>query len=166
MSLELIGIIAAAIALGTMMLATNRGIRQELRELRASDSALRDRIDAVDNGLQEKMTALDSGLREEMRALDGELREEMRALGGGLREEMRALDGGLRSEMRDLGNGLRDETKAVEGGLRVEMQAGFKDLTARVVNIGDRLSKVEGVIEGLFWSSRNQPPDKPREGAA
>ena len=144
MSLELIGIIAAAIALGTMMLATNRGIRQELRELRASDSALRDRIDAVDNGLQEKMTALDSGLR----------------------EEMRALDGGLRSEMRDLGNGLRDETKAVEGGLRVEMQAGFKDLTARVVNIGDRLSKVEGVIEGLFWSSRNQPPDKPREGVA
>ena len=46
------------------------------------------------------------------------------------------------------------------------MQAGFKELTARVVNVGDRLSKVEGVIEGVFWSARHQPPDNPREGAA
>ena len=166
MSLELIGIITAAIALGTMMLATNRGIRHELRELRANDSALRDRIESVDSGLREEMKALDSGLRDEMKALDSGLRDEMKALDSGLREEMKALDNGLRSEMKDVGNGLRDDTKAVEGGLRAEMQAGFKELSARVVNIGDRLSKVEGVIEGLFWSSRNQPPDKPREGVA
>jgi hypothetical protein len=46
------------------------------------------------------------------------------------------------------------------------MQAGSKDLGEKVGAVGDRLSKVEGVIEGLFWSSRNQPPDKPREGVA
>ena len=46
------------------------------------------------------------------------------------------------------------------------MAAGFKEITARLVNIGDRLSKVEGIIEGMFWSARNQPPDKPRAGAA
>ncbi len=38
MSLELIGIIAATIALGTVTLASNRGIRHELRELRASEA--------------------------------------------------------------------------------------------------------------------------------
>ncbi len=46
------------------------------------------------------------------------------------------------------------------------MKAGFKELTARMVDIGDRLSKIEGIIEGMFWGSRNQPPDKPREGVA
>ena len=61
---------------------------------------------------------------------------------------------------------LHDEMKALESRLRAEMQSGFKELTARVIYIGDRLSKVEGIIEGMFWSTRNQPPDKPRQGAA
>ncbi len=61
---------------------------------------------------------------------------------------------------------LRSELRDTRGELLDEMRAGFKELTARVVNIGDRLSKVEGVIEGMFWSARNQPPDKPRAGAA
>ena len=68
----------------------------------------------------------------------------------------------VRQEVRDVRTDLGD----VRTELRDEMQAGFKELTARVVNIGDRLSKVEGIIEGLFWSTRNQPPDKPREGVA
>ena len=93
MSAELIGIIAASIALGSAMLASLHAVRQEVRDVR---------------------TDL----------------------------------GDVRTELRD------------------EMQAGFKELTARVVNIGDRLSKVEGIIEGLFRSTRNQPPDKPREGVA
>ena len=62
----------------------------------------------------------------------------------------------VRQEVRDVRRDLGD----VRTELRDEMQAGFKELTARVVNIGDRLSKVEGVIEGMFWSTRNQPPDK------
>ena len=100
MSAELIGIIAAAIALGTVLLASIGVVRQEVRD--------------------------------------------------------------VRSEIR----GVRNETGDARSELRADMQAGFKELTARVVNIADRLSKVEGIIEGMFWSTRNQPPDKPREGAA
>ena len=61
---------------------------------------------------------------------------------------------------------LRGEIQSGLAGLRAEMQAGFKELSARVGTIGDRLSKVEGIIEGMFWSPRNQPPEKPGEGAA
>lgn len=104
MSAELIGIIAASIALGTAWLASIRSLRQDLRDLRA---------------------------------------------------DMKAMEGGIREDM-----------KAMESGLRAEMRAGFKELTERVTGIGDRLSKVEGIIEGMFWSGRSQPPDKPREGAA
>ena len=100
MTAELIGIIAASIALGGVMLAALHAVRQEVRDVR-SDL--------------------------------GDVRTEI---------------GNLRTELRD------------------EMQAGFKELTARVVSIGDRLSKVEGIIEGMFWGARNQPPDKPRQGAA
>lgn len=100
MTAELIGIIAASVALGGVMLAALHAVRQEVRDVR-SDL--------------------------------GDVRTEI---------------GNLRTELRD------------------EMQAGFKELTARVVNIGDRLSKVEGIIEGMFWGARNQPPDKPRQGAA
>ena len=69
---------------------------------------------------------------------------------------------GVRQEVRD----LRGEMTALETRLRNEMQAGFKELTMRVVNLGDRLSKVEGIIEGMFWGARNQPANKPGEGAA
>ena len=121
-STELIGIIGAAIALATVMLASMRGVRREVRDVRI-----------------------------EMKESDSKLRDEMKQ-----RE----------SRLEDAINGLRDEVKQSESRLRDEMTAGFRELTARVVNIGDRLSKVEGIIEGMFWSARNQPPDKPREGAA
>ena len=107
MTAELIGIIAASIALGGVMLAALHAVRQEVRDVRGDI---------------------------------GDVRTEI----GNFRTEM----GNVRTELRD------------------EMQAGFKELTARVVNIGDRLSKVEGIIEGMFWGARNQPPDKPRQGAA
>ena len=73
---------------------------------------------------------------------------------------------GVRQEVRDLRTEVRDDMKGLEARLRDEMQAGFKELTARIVNLGDRLSKVEGIIEGMFWGARNQAPDKPGEGAA
>lgn len=111
MTAELIGIIAASIALGGVMLAALHAVRQEVRDVR-SDL--------------------------------GDVRTEI----GSVRTEIGTEIGNLRTELRD------------------EMQAGFKELTARVVNIGDRLSKVEGIIEGMFWGSRNRPPDKPRQGAA
>ena len=46
------------------------------------------------------------------------------------------------------------------------LEDGIKEITERLVNVGDRLSKVEGVMEGMFWSARNQPSEAPREGAA
>ena len=61
---------------------------------------------------------------------------------------------------------LREEMTAGDAAIREEMRAGFKELSARMVDIGDRLSRIEGIIEGMFWGSRNQPPDKPREGVA
>ena len=114
MTAELIGIIAASIALGGVMLAALHAVRQEVRDVR-SDL--------------------------------GDVRTEI---------------GNVRTEIGT----VRTEIGTVRTELRAEMQAGFKELTARVVNIGDRLSKVEGIIEGMFWSTRNQPPDKPRQGAA
>ena len=134
---ELIGIIAAAIALGTTMLASVRSIRQELRK---EIGSLRGDI---------------GGVRDELR---GEI--------GGVRSEIRSTRSELRSEIGSTRNELRSEIRSTRSELRDEMQAGFKELTARMGNIGDRLSKVEGVIEGVFWSARHQPPDKPREGAA
>ena len=133
----IIAIVAAAIALGTTMLASIRGVRQEARDRH--------------NELRADMKALESGLRSEMNALES-----------GLKGEMKSLDGSLRDEM----SGRRDDMMHMEGRLRDEMQSGFKDLTGRVVNVGDRLSKVEGIIEGMFWGGRNQSADKPGEGAA
>ena len=57
---------------------------------------------------------------------------------------------------------LRGEIGKVEGAvgdLRGEMAVGFRVF-------GERLSKVEGVIEGLFRGDREQEHDTPREGAA
>lgn len=141
MSAELIGIIAATIALGTTTLASMRGLRQDMRDLRTE--------------LREEIKAGDSAIRDELKGLEGRLRDEMKAGENAIREEMNASD-----------NSIREEMKAGDSSIREEMKAGFKELTARMVDIGDRLSKIEGIIEGMFWGSRNQPPDKPREGVA
>ena len=129
MSLEFIGIIAAAISLGALTLATNRGIRNELSELRANNE----------------------GLRKEIKSSSDQLRTEI----GALREETKA----------DIAS-LREETKTDIANLREEMQAGFKELHLRISNLAGRVSKVEGIIEGLFWGSRNRQPERSREGAA
>ena len=49
MSVELIGIIAATIALGTAMLASTRSIRQDVRDQR---SELLDRMTAMESNLR------------------------------------------------------------------------------------------------------------------
>ncbi|MDE0448307.1 MAG: hypothetical protein OXH96_16715 [Spirochaetaceae bacterium] len=166
MSVELIGIIAASIALGTAWLASIRSLRQELREQR---SELLDRLAAMENGIRGDMKAMrgelrddDSGLRGDMKAMESGIRGDMKAMENGIRGDMKAMENGIRGEIRE----LREETRDSDAGLRAEMHSGFKELGDRVTNVGDRLSKVEGIIEGMFWSGRNQPPDKPREGAA
>ena len=79
---------------------------------------------------------------------------------------MKTGDHALREEIEAANHAPREEMNANDTTIREEMRAGFKELSVRMVDIGDRLSKIEGIIEGMFWSSRNQPPDKPREGVA
>ena len=149
MSPELIGIITTAIALGTVLFAAIRGVRQDLR------------------GVEDSLRADIRSLHDEMRTGDNSLRDEI----GSLRRDVGAGDDALRQAGHDaLRQAIqaRCAGQAMQAGhaLREEMQAGSKDIGEKVGAVGDRLSKVEGVIEGLFWSSRNQPPDKPREGVA
>ena len=162
-STELIGIIAASIALGTALLASMRGLRQEMRDMRTE---LREEIRAGDAALREEIKAGDGALRDEIKAGNRSLRDEIKAGDSALQEEIKAGDGALREEIKASNRSLREEIKAGDSALRAEMRAGFKEQSVRMVDIGDRLSKIEGIIEGMFWSSRNQPPDKPREGAA
>ena len=125
-------------------------VRTELRdEVQAGFKEVRD----VRSDLGDVRTEI--GTVRTGRDRDRERRTEIRTEIGNLRTEIRTEIGNVRTEIGNLRTELRDE-----------MQAGFKELTARVVNIGDRLSKVEGIIEGMFWGSRNRPPDKPRQGAA
>ncbi len=119
-------------------------------------------------------------LRDEMKAGDGRLRDEMKATEGRLGDEMKATEGRLRADLKATEDRLRDEMKAGDRrlekaivGLGDEMKAGdrrledgIREINERLVNVGDRLSKVEGVIEGMFWGARNQPPETPREGVA
>ena len=63
MSVELIAIIAASIALTTVMGASLRGLRQELRD---SHRILLDRISAIERNLRADMQTMRSGLRAEM----------------------------------------------------------------------------------------------------
>ena len=94
------------------------------------------------------------GVRQEVR----DVRNEVRDVCNDVRD--------LRNEVHGLRNEVHDDMKGFEARLRNEMQAGFKELTTRIANLGDRLSKVEGIIEGMFWGARNQAPDKPGVGAA
>lgn len=145
---ELLGIIGATITVAAVFLATTRGIRGDMREIRGE---VRDVRTEMKNSLERAV----NGLRDEIKEGDSRLHHAMNDIAGTLRDEMNESAGTLR--------GAIDESA---GKLRDEMAAGFKEVTARLVNIGDRLSKVEGIIEGMFWSARNQPPDKPRAGAA
>ena len=104
-----------------------------------------------------------------MRGVRGDvrgLREEVRNLRTDMRESLAGVVKGSRNEIKEGDSRLHDAMNDSAGKLRDEMNAGFKEITSRLVNVGDRLSKVEGIIEGIFWSARNQPPDKPRAGAA
>ena len=137
MSGELIGVIAAAIALGTLIFLQSRSNRNDARResslLRDELGVLRGQIGASENSLRKQMT--------------------------------KGLDG-LRAEMKADTNTLHGEMKAGLDGLRADMQTGFKELNTRVGTVEQRLAKVEGVIEGLFLSGRAEPADQSREGAA
>lgn len=160
MSGELIGVIAAAIALGTLNFLQSRSNRNDARR---ESSLLREELGVVraQVGTCATQKGLD-GLRAEMNAGTDTLRAEMKTGFDGLRAEMKAGDDALRAEMQAGNQALRGEI----GGLRADMETGFKELNTRVGTVEQRLAKVEGVIEGLFLRGRAEPPDHPREGVA
>ena len=107
-------------------------------------------------------------LREDMKALEGRLRDELQATEGRLREEMQATEGRLEARIDGAIVGLREELKATEGRLEAridELKATDRRLEDGIGEVNDRLSKVEGVIEGAFLSLRSLPAES-REGAA
>ena len=150
---ELIGVIAAAIALGTAMLASFRSLRQEIRDVREDVREVRSDVRDVRSDVQNIREDVDEG-RSDLQNIRKDLQD--------TRDDLQ----NIRHRVDRVRGELRDEVKALETRLRAEIQSGFKELAARVINIGDRLSKVEGIIEGMFWSGRNQSPDKKREGVA
>lgn len=171
---EMIAIIGAAVALGVGMFGSTRWIHKDVEKVRTEMSKL-------DGRLSGEMKASERRLSGEMNKLEGRLRVEMKESEGrlettivGLRNEMRESDGrletmvvGLRSEIRESEGRLRSEMREGEDQIKGEMKAGFEVIADRLTNVGDRLSKVEGVIEGMFWNARSLPlpPDTTREGA-
>ena len=131
--------IGAAVALGVGMFGSTRWIHKDVERIRTAVSTLEGQI-------SEDMNKLEGQISEDMNKLEGQIRADMNKLDGRLSGEVSRLDGRL-DEIRD------------------EMTAGFRLIADRLTNVGDRLSKVEGVIEGMFWSARNQP-DTAKEGAA
>ncbi len=102
-------------------------------------------------------------LREETKAGEGRIEAAIDRL----REEMRAGDSRLESRIDGAISGFREDVKATEDRLRAEMQAtegrldaridglegGVKEANERLVNVGHRLSKVEGVIAGALMNA-------------
>ena len=99
-----------------------------------------------------------------IRWIDGRLRKDMAVL----REDMRATEGRLEARIDGAIVGLREELQATEGRLEAridELKAADRRLEDGIGEVNDRLSKVEGVIEGAFLSLRSLPAES-REGAA
>ena len=138
-----VAIVGASIPLGAVMFALIRWIDGRLRK----DMAV---------------------LREDMRATEGRLEARIDGAIVGLREELQATEGRLRDELKATEGRLRDELQATEGRLEAridELKATDRRLEDGIGEVNDRLSKVEGVIEGAFLSLRSLPAET-REGAA
>ena len=169
---ELLAIIGAAVALGVGMFGSTRWIHKDVERIRTAVSTLEGQIsedmNKLEGRLSEDMNKLEGRLSENMNKLEGRLSEDMNKLEGQIRADMNKLEGQIRADMNKLDGRLSGEVSRLDGRLdeiRDEMTAGFRLIADRLTNVGDRLSKVEGVIEGMFWSARNQP-DTAKEGAA
>ena len=108
------------------------------------------------------MKAGDAALRDDLKASEARLRNEVKAGDEGLRGELKESEARLRGEVEASEARLRGAIDKVEdavGELRGEVAVGFRVF-------GERLSKVEGVIEGMFRGDREPAHDTPEEGAA
>ena len=70
MSGEIIAILAVGVALAGLLLTSNRGLRQDMRQdMTRMESRLDERIGALESRLDERVSALESRLRDDMKQL-------------------------------------------------------------------------------------------------
>ncbi len=144
MDQQLMAVIGATITLGATLLGSSRMLRKSMERL--------------DMRYESTVAAL----RTDMKDIEGRLRAEVTASEGRLRAEVKASEGRLEGAIAVLRDDMKERDDKLEhaiSGLRDEMTTGF-------MNVGERVSKVEGVVEGLFPGVRTQPRATPRQGAA
>ena len=138
-------IVGGTIPLGAVMFALIRWIdgrhRKDMALLREDMGVLREETKAGEGRLE---AAIDR-LREEMRAGDSRLESRIDGAISGFREDVKATEDQLRAEMQATEGRLDARIDGLEGGV--------KEANERLVNVGHRLSKVEGVIAGALMNA-------------
>lgn len=144
MDQQLMAVIGATITLGATLFGSSRMLRKSM-----------ERMDM-------RFESTVAALRADMKDIEGRLRADAKASEGRLRAEVKASEGRLEGAIAVLRDDMKERGDKLEhaiGGLRDDMTTGF-------MNVGERVSKVEGVVEGLFPGVRTQPREAPRQGAA
>ena len=138
-------IVGGTIPLGAVMFALIRWIdgrhRKDMALLREETKAGEGRLEAAIGRLREEMRAGDSRLESRIDGAISGFREDIAVL----REDVKATEGRLRAEMQATEGRLDARIDGLEGGV--------KEANERLVNVGHRLSKVEGVIAGALMNA-------------
>ena len=116
--------------------------------MRDGDAGLRAEIEASEGRLE----AAIAGVRTDMRDGDAALRADVKAGEAALRADVKACEAALRADVKACEAALRADVKAGEAKLEDigrEMRAGF-------TNVTQRISRLEGVIEGRSSEARDQ----------
>ena len=132
-----VGLLAAFITLGAVILTGQRGLRQD-------------------------MQAGDAALHKEIR----QLREDMQAGDQALRDEMRAGDQALRDEMRAGDQALRGDISRVEGRfdrLEAHVDARIDRVDERLRAVEHGMARIEGALTGPWPRRESGPPAEPQE---
>ncbi len=166
MDQQLMAVIGATITLGATLFGSSRMLRKSMERMdmrfESTVAALRADMKDIEGRLRADAKASEGRLRAEVTASEGRLRAEVTASEGRLRAEVKASEGRLEGAIAVLRDDVKERDDKLEhaiSGLRDEMTTGF-------MNVGERVSKVEGVVEGLFPGVRTQPRATPRQGAA
>ena len=144
MDQQLMAVIGATITLGATLFGSSRMLRKSMERMdmrfESTIAALRADMKEGDDALRTAIQDSESRLRAEAKASESRLAGAIAAL----RDDVKERD---------------DKLEHAISGLRDDMTTGF-------MNVGERVSKVEGVVEGLFPGVRTQPREAPRQGAA
>lgn len=100
MSGEMIAIIAAAIALASVMVPGMRGMRRDMQQMEVRLSEITERMSAQETRLTERMATLETKLTERMATLETKLTGRMTTLETKLTERVARLEGLFEGSMR------------------------------------------------------------------